>query len=286
MSVRAALASGASTVCRAWVLRRRDGVTLGFTDHDGDLVVEGVVCRAATGFAAGAVEGATGLAVDNAVVSGALSQAALASSDLRAGRWDGATVRAFLADWSDPSVHELVFAGALGEVTETDGRFSAELRGLADGLNVTRGRVFHRRCDAALGDARCGVDLANTANSATVVVLSIIDGGRGIRVGDVPMASGRLRDGTARFETGGAVGMTAVIRSESVADGGRILTFWSPPRAPLAVGGKVRLTVGCDKTMSTCRDVFANVLNFRGFPDLPGDDWVMAGPGGPGRVST
>ena len=37
--------SGAAKLCQAWLLKRVDGVELGFTDHDRDLIVEGVRCR-------------------------------------------------------------------------------------------------------------------------------------------------------------------------------------------------------------------------------------------------
>lgn len=30
----------------------------------------------------------------------------------------------------------------------------------------------------------------------------------------------------------------------------------------------------CDKTWRTCRDRFANLINFQGFPDIPGDDFL------------
>lgn len=30
----------------------------------------------------------------------------------------------------------------------------------------------------------------------------------------------------------------------------------------------------CDKAWRTCRDRFANLINFQGFPDLPGDDYL------------
>jgi uncharacterized phage protein (TIGR02218 family) len=35
----------------------------------------------------------------------------------------------------------------------------------------------------------------------------------------------------------------------------------------------------CDKRFETCRDVFANAENFRGFPTMPGQDFILAGPG-------
>ena len=34
----------------------------------------------------------------------------------------------------------------------------------------------------------------------------------------------------------------------------------------------------CDHSLATCRDVFANVSNFRGFPHLPGPDFILSGP--------
>ncbi len=58
----ARIESGAATLCHAWVVTRADGGRLGFTDHDRDLVVDGVVCRAASGWTKGAAEVATGLA--------------------------------------------------------------------------------------------------------------------------------------------------------------------------------------------------------------------------------
>ncbi|MFN3212286.1 MAG: DUF2163 domain-containing protein [Henriciella sp.] len=39
----------------------------------------------------------------------------------------------------------------------------------------------------------------------------------------------------------------------------------------------------CDQSFQTCRDVFANTDNFRGFPDMPGNDFVLAGPAASGN---
>ena len=54
-----------------------------------------------------------------------------------------------------------------------------------------------------------------------------------------------------------------------------------------AVLGDARCTVahdhanfgeGCDRALATCRDRFANVPNFRGFPHIPGNDFVLRYP--------
>ena len=43
-------------------------------------------------------------------------------------------------------------------------------------------------------------------------------------------------------------------------------------------GDRFRVVAGCDKRAETCRGKFGNFLNFRGFPHIPGDDWVTAYP--------
>ena len=45
-----------------------------------------------------------------------------------------------------------------------------------------------------------------------------------------------------------------------------------------AVGDGFRLIAGCDKTFETCKAKYANAANFRGFPHMPGEDWVTAYP--------
>jgi uncharacterized phage protein (TIGR02218 family) len=44
------------------------------------------------------------------------------------------------------------------------------------------------------------------------------------------------------------------------------------------------VNAGCDKRLATCRDRFANAVNFRGFPHIPGNDFVISYPV-PGKTS-
>ncbi len=46
----------------------------------------------------------------------------------------------------------------------------------------------------------------------------------------------------------------------------------------IAGGDTFIIAAGCDKRFATCRDRFANVANFRGFPHIPGNDFVIAAP--------
>jgi uncharacterized phage protein (TIGR02218 family) len=53
---------------------------------------------------------------------------------------------------------------------------------------------------------------------------------------------------------------------------GALLGHSSEPRFAVAVGDRAEVIEGCDKTIATCAARFANAVNFRGEPYLPGID--------------
>jgi uncharacterized phage protein (TIGR02218 family) len=63
-----------------------------------------------------------------------------------------------------------------------------------------------------------------------------------------------------------------------------MLSLWQAMPEPVASGDTFIVTAGCDKTLATCRDRFANSENFRGFPHIPGNDFIMSYPT-PGTLS-
>jgi uncharacterized phage protein (TIGR02218 family) len=50
------------------------------------------------------------------------------------------------------------------------------------------------------------------------------------------------------------------------------LTLREPPPIPAQAGEFVEIAEGCDRRFATCVNRFANGLNFRGEPHLPGAD--------------
>jgi len=151
--------SGAATLCHAWVLRRADGVQIGFTDHDRDLTMEGVVCRAASGWTAGAADSAVGLSAGSAAVAGCLDSAAITDEEVAAGLYDGAEVALWRVDWMRVDLRVRLWTAALAKVRREGTRFVAELEGPLAKLERVVGRTYGRACDALLGDERCRVDL-------------------------------------------------------------------------------------------------------------------------------
>ena len=278
--LRAHLAGGVTTTCRCWRLERRDGRVFGFTSHDADLSFGGTVFRASEGLSTATLEQTTGLAVDNSEAAGVLSDAAITEADIAAGLYDRAAVVCWLVNWANPAERSVVFRGELGEIRRGGGAFRAELRGLTEMLNAPQGRVYQAPCPAVLGDAACGVNLEAPGLSATVAVLSA---GEGVRpVFDAPelaaFAPRWFEAGRLRVLDGAARGEVAVIKNDRAGDGRRVIELWETLRRPLAVGDRVRLQAGCDKRAATCRAKFDNFVNFRGFPHIPGEDWLMATP--------
>lgn len=271
------LAAGAATVARCWAIERRDGLRLAFTDHDRPLAFDGLAFRPDAGLTASALVAGLGLAVDNAEATGALSSDAISEADLDAGRYDGAAVRLWLVNWADPSERALRFAGTLGEVTRGAGAFHAELRGLSEALNRPTGRLYQPACAATFGDAACGVDAWALSAGADAGPTD----GRTFRVA-APQPPGWFEHGRLVVLTGAAEGLEGTIkhdRPDGGPDGtGRVLELWSPIPAPVAPADTVRLLPGCDRRAETCRARFANMANFRGFPSIPGEDWLMAVP--------
>lgn len=279
MSIFEHLATGATTVCRCWAVHRRDGVTLGFTDHDEDLSFEGITFRADTGMTARAFQQSTGLSVDNTEAVGALSDDSIRYVDVESGRFDDASVTMWLVNWTSPSERSVRFAGSIGEIVRSGDSFRAELRGLTEELNKPQGLVFQRTCSAVLGDRRCRVDLDQPDYRAELEIEHVSDGKTFTFESFPSFKGGWFERGVLEVLDGAGEGLSGHIKVDRRTTGsGRRLVLWQAIRAELKPGDRIGLQVGCDKRPETCRSKFDNMINFRGFPTIPGEDWLMAYP--------
>lgn len=272
------LAGEATTTCHCWRVTRRDGRVLGFTDHDHDLVVASTTFHAASGFAGGEVEAATGLAASTDEVAGGFSSDVITEADLSAGLYDGARMERYLVNWQAPEEHMLLEVREVGEVVRSGAAFTAELRSMAHRLAQPQGRVYNRRCDAELGDGRCRVDLVAWTGSGTVVAL--VDASTMLVDGLGGFAEGFFRLGVLTLSDGRQIDIEEHRRLE---DGRAELRLWLPLEGDLQPGQALSIAAGCDKTFATCKSRFDNHLNFRGFPHVPGSDFAYSYAAGEGR---
>lgn len=266
------MADALSTLAICWRIERRDGVTIGLTSHDRDLIVDGLTCRAAPGMRPSAIERSDGLEPDTMDVAGALVSGAIGETDLLAGRWNGAAVRVFAVDWSDPEAAPVPLGeGTIGAVETKDGGFTAELAGPTAALAGPVVEETSAECRAELGDRRCRVTMRGRRRLARVVTSDgpVVTLDQGEPVGDA------YGWGVLRWLAGPNCGLDSAIAVSA----GDTLTLRSAPPFPVAPGTLVRIEEGCDKTLATCSARFANALNFRGEPYLPGIDLLTRYPG-------
>jgi len=278
------VASGTTTLCWCWRLTRRDGEQLGFTDHDRDVTFDGTVFEAAAGMTASEMRDTVGLSVDNLEVTSAMTSDRLGEADLAAGLYDNAAVEIFRVNWAAPDQRVLMRSGNLGEVKRSGISFAAEVRGLAHGLQETKGRLFQDACDADLGDQRCKVALESAAFRGTGTLAAVASPRRFTASGLSLFESDWFTHGLVTFTSGAASGQQVEVKRHTNAAGVVTVELWSAARLPLTPGQTFTVTAGCDKRLATCRAKFANAVNFRGFPHMPGNDFLTA-VNRPGSVS-
>ena len=273
------LAQSVTTICNLWRVTRRDGTVFGFTDHMEDIVFEGVTYEAVSGYTASAVSTQAALNVDNLEIDGMFDSAGITIEDLEGGVWDGAVVRLSQVNYADLSMGDMELrTGELGEVKHTGAEFTAELRGLMQYLQNNIGRIITPSCDAALGDARCKVDLEALRVSGTVTAVT----SRQVFVASgLAATTGYFTYGVINFTSGANDGMSMEVKAHAV---GGALTMQLDMPFTVAIGDTFTIVPGCNKLLKTgdgvyagdCKVKFNNVVNFRGFPEVPGNDRLVS----------
>jgi uncharacterized phage protein (TIGR02218 family) len=254
-----------TTAAFCWRVERRDGVALGFTSHDRDLLIGGLAYRASPGMAPSAVSLSDSFDSGAMDVSGALTSDAINQADLLAGRWDGASVTLFMIDWEAPEGVKLpLVRGELGEISLKGEGFTAELKGPTAALDRPVVEQTSPECRAELGDKSCRVDMAGRVRVTRVTALF---GEEAVEVAQAALGNAYAY-GRLRWISGANTGLESPVLSSE----GPLLRLREAPVYPAGIGDLVEISEGCDKAFVTCVGRFRNALNFRGEPHLPGMD--------------
>ena len=268
------LASGATTLCHCWRITRQDAAIEGHTDHDRRLTFDGVDFAPARGFTLSSLDQKADLAPGVVEATGLLPDDPDIAALIDAGAYDGARVDLYRVNWADPNQRLLLQVWRIGEVRRGRTEVRFELRGPADALARTAGRVYQHRCDAVLGDGRCTVDVAGAAYRAATSVVSADSRMRFAAADLSSFAEGWFAEGVARWLTGENAGRAMPVKRHL----GDTIELARPMPADIQPADSVELTAGCDKRFETCRSKFANGVHFRGFPHMPGNDFVLTIP--------
>ena len=274
-ALQAHLEEGTTTLAWCWRIVRADEVTLGFTDHDRALTFDGTDFEPESGFAASEVRSGSDLSVDAQDAQGVLSSDRITETDILDGRWDNAAVEVWRVNWLSVGQRLLMRRGAIGQIRRGRLAFVAEVRSLAHVLGQTVGRTFQATCDAALGDARCAVPLEAPMFKGTGAIIDLLRDRAFTASGLGGFSSGWFTFGTLDWTSGANAGRQAEVLSHDLVDGVAILTLLEAPVRAIAMSDTFTIRAGCDKRIATCGTKFANVANFRGFPNIPGQDAVL-----------
>ncbi len=258
------------TICWLWEIVRRDEVRLGFTNFDRDLTVGNLTFVANPGLTPSAIE--TDSRLNNATnleLTSVFSSNGITQSDLLAGKYDWAIVNLFLANYLNPNERVIITSGYLGEVRNSDLTFTVEFKGLEEKLSQKITEVTSKFCRYDLGDANCTKNLTAHTHNLTVWVpydrhMFKIGGQRD---------NGQFAYGSIEFVDGNNAGFKTVCATFI----DNTITLFEPAPYNLSEGDAFIAIDGCDKRRETCRDKFANAINFGGEPDLPGIDEYYRG---------
>lgn len=273
-----------TAVATLWKVTRRDGEVFGFTDHDKDLLYSNVVYYARTGFTGSQISTSAALSVDNLELTGFLDSIALTEPEMEAGVWDGADFEIFEVCWLNLTLgRNLLMTGNIGEMRRQGPLFISELRGLSARLQTNQGILVDPLCSARFGDERCGYDVASV--TTTAVPVTAVTSRRVFTATSLGAATDYYSWGTVEFTSGMNAGFSQDIKTFT--SGGAIELQLSMPYT-IAVADQFTIVPGCDKRLKTgdgsytgdCKVKWDNVINFRGFPEVPLINRIMQPPGG------
>ncbi len=266
------IAGRSHTRCSMMRLDLRDGSSLGITDHNDDLDFNlgdgSITYQSGTGILPSDIVLQIGLDADNCEIRGPINDVVTLEAVL-GGRFDRARVRLFQVNHRALANGAIsLLAGNIAEPRIEGGWFVFEIRSDFDRFNQVVGRTIVNNCDADYGDARCGATPESVVGTVTVVTDAMNF--------TVSYAGSYANDyfdaGTVEALTGDLAG-TLPVEVHSWTAAGVIELFAPLVEAP-TIGDTFTVKRGCGKSRADCM-ARNNIVNFRGFPEVPGSDQVL-----------
>lgn len=264
--LRARYALGTTTFATCWKATLTNKTVVTATSLDRDLKIGGLIYKATQGYTASDIQSSSELNVDNLEVEGFMAWPAITDDDIHSGLWDYAEIEIFEVDYTDPSLgRQYLRVGRLGEVRAGRSKFVAEFRGLMQAYTRTIVRLVTKECTADLGDARCKVDLA------AITVGGVVDtfvGNRIINDATRTEAADWFVGAKLTWTSGANLGASMEVKRSVPGQ----IELTHAMFEPIGQGDTYTVHKGCMKRLQEdCIAGHNNGINFRGFPDLPGN---------------
>lgn len=268
-----------TSLAMCWKIIRVDGQEFYFTNHDQDLTVDGDVYLASEGFEQTAIQNSADMSVDNLEVDGVLSteSGGLDENDLRGGLFNYAAIEIFLVNWQDVAGCGIWKRkrGRIGIVsTASDGTFKAQLDGLLRNYQQNLLGVYGYECDVDLFSAKCGLNKDDFKWTGSVT--SATDR-RNFVVSLSPAApvDDYFNYGVLKWATGSNAGLVMEVKNWTQST--NLIELFLAMPFEIQAGDQFDVYAGCDHTPASCK-AFGNYDNYRGFPDVPGQDQLFTYP--------
>lgn len=274
------IATDATTIATCFRLELQNGNVLGFTTSTRDVVFNdepNLIYKTASASKT-AFSSNNNLAIDNIDAVMLLDHEDIIPEDLERGFYDGAKIRVFrfnymLKPYQYSDIEELI-EGTVGDVVRNKSAYNTTFESKTAGLQNTVTRVVTPLCSATFCDVNekknwCKLNASNYTVNATII--DVVDNTTfTIDISSLPQVVDHyLAYGNCTFTSGNAVKKSISIKDNTA---GLIKLQLPLENYSINIGDTVSILIGCDKKKDTCKSKFNNLLNFRGFSFVPGQD--------------
>ena len=259
-------------------IQRVDGQNLFFTDNSTDLLIQGVMYRAAATITLSAVQSLADLKERNLEITGASVASFISEEDIYAGLYREGQVTIRKVDNRYPEfgfVREDLFE--IDRVASFDAEsFEVELSSAARKLRQRVGGFTSRTCDTVYGGPKCQFDLSQTgARYFGVDVVAVGSDDRRVFRGSTDIVAlstfgdRTFQDGKVTWRSGANVGTKpGIIKRFDVSGNPREITLHQRTKFPVEIGDLFDIESGCQFTTDAC-DARSNRVNYQGEEFIP-----------------
>lgn len=275
--LRAHYALGTTTVATLVKLTRVDSEVLALTlDHDQAITFDGDLYMPSLALMPSTVETSNTLSVDNLDAKGALMLLGVSEAEITAGLWDMCAVLVLRVNWADLTMGcEIVKRGHFGQISIGRSTFNSEVRGITQRLQQTIGDIVSPDCKADLFDARCKVVATEGVWKFSATPVTAVASARAFTASSLAAAAGFFDGGKVVWTTGSNAGLSKEIKAHTT---GGVIELQEPMPYAIDIADQATVYAGCRKRATEdCLDKFDNIVNFRGFDSIPGQDQMFKG---------
>ena len=275
------------TLCYCVHIELLNGDTIGFTDLDDDVVINGITYSAGASIEPTATAQNRGFEIDNAKIQLLVDNPVLTPAMIESGVANESRIKLLLANYVDLSQSYVLLNGFIGEVDMTEGIIDIEINSVTQRLNKPVTRLTSTICPFQFGGEKCGLDLAALNYEADNVPIasfsqSSTNGGRDTLTFTLDMSgitfavSTELNQGYIQVNTGANRGLRFDIDSYTQNGSQLVITALGRVSEDLTTSDTVYIARGCAKTRQACES-YNNVHRFGGF--FVGGLWVRGNAG-------